>query len=78
MERGTWTFIIVTLFLGSVTAAAAVPGIMEGFGGIVIAIFLVYCAIIVVAQLFSALFAVQKIIEGYFEKRQVSRRVELR
>jgi|Wag4MinimDraft_13_1082653.scaffolds.fasta_scaffold23262_1 hypothetical protein len=78
MERGTWTFIIVALFLGTVTAAAAVPGVMDGFGGIIIAIFLAYCAIIVVAQLFSALFAVQQIIEGYFEKKKTSKRVELR
>lgn len=78
MERGTWTFIFVTLFLGTVTAAAAVPGVMEGFGGIVIAIFLAYCAVIVVAQLFCALFAVKKIIEGYFEKKLTSKRVELR
>ena len=78
MERGTWIFIMVTLFLGTVTAAAAVPGVMEGFGGIVIAIFLAYCGLIVVAQLFSALFAIQKMIEDYFEKKQVSKRVELR
>ncbi len=78
MERGTWVFIIVTLFLGTLTAAAAVPGVMEGFGGIVIAIFLAYCGLIVVAQMFSALYAIQQMIEGFFEKKQVSKRVELR
>lgn len=78
MKRGAWMFLAITLFLGVVTIAAAVPGIMDGFAGIVIAIFLLYCGIIVVAQLFSALYALRRMVEDSFDKKRVSRRVELR
>lgn len=78
MKRGTWMFISVSLFLGAVTIAAAVPGIMEGFGGFVITVFMLYCALIVVAQLLSALYAVRHMMEETFEKKRRSSRVELR
>ncbi|WP_305046372.1 hypothetical protein [Geoalkalibacter sp.] len=71
-------FLTITLFLGAVTIAAAVPGVMDGFAGIVIAIFLLYCGIIVVAQLCTALMALRRMVEESFEKKRVSRRVELR
>ena len=78
MKRGTWLFVSVSLFLGAVTIAAAVPGVMEGFGGFVITVFLLYCALIVVAQLLSAMFAVRRMVEDLFEKKQTSSRIELR
>ncbi|SDM94025.1 hypothetical protein SAMN05660860_03438 [Geoalkalibacter ferrihydriticus] len=77
MKRGAWSLVCIGLFLGALTLAAAVPGVMDGFAGIVISIFLLYCAIIVVAQLFSALYAMRLMVEDSLDKKRVSRRVDL-
>ncbi len=73
-------FLIALLLTGIISAA--LPGVMEGFSGIVIWTFLGYCALIVVAQLFSAMFAVRKMVESlfdeYYERKKASRRVSLR
>ncbi len=50
----------------------------NGFSGLVIYFFLGYCAIILVAQLFSALKAVRSIVENWTERKKKSRRVALR
>jgi hypothetical protein len=52
--------------------------IMDGSSGLVIKFFLGYCAIILVAQLFSALAAVRSLLEELNRESKPSRRVMLR
>lgn len=78
MNKGAYLFVIVTLFLGTITLASAVPGLMDGFGGIVIWSFLFYCGLIVVAQVFAAVRGLKQIIDEYMERKTESKRVRLR
>lgn len=81
MKQGLKAFCLVGLFLMSLAIASAVPGVMEGFGGIVIGAFLLYCALIVVAQLISAIYAVRMMIDELIVKGvqpKSSKRVALR
>ncbi len=81
LKKGVRVFCLVGLFLMTFTVATAIPGVMEGFGGVVIGVFLLYCALIVVAQLISALYAVRMIIDDLFTKnvqKGPSKRIVLR
>lgn len=78
MNKGAYLFVIVTLFLGTITLALAIPGLLEGFRGIVIWSFLFYCGLIVVAQLVAAMQGLKKIIDEYVERKTESKRVRLR
>jgi hypothetical protein len=51
---------------------------MEGFSGLVITFFLGYCAIILVAQVFSALTAIRSLLEDLVDSKRNSRRVLFR
>ena len=81
MRQGLKAFGLVGLFLMTFAIASAVPGVMEGFGGIVIGVFLLYCALIVVAQLISAIYAVRTMIDELITKSvqsKTSKKVALR
>lgn len=78
MNKGTFLFVIVTLFLGTITLALAVPGLLDGFRGIVIWSFLFYCGLIVVAQVVGAMRGLKRIIDEYVERKTESKRVRLR
>ncbi|BCR06664.1 hypothetical protein DESUT3_37330 [Desulfuromonas versatilis] len=82
MKRLGYVFGFLVLLLLAAICAVAFPGVMEGFGGIVIWTFLAYCALIVVAQLISAMIAARKMIEGifddYYTKKKSSKQIMLR
>ncbi len=78
MKKSIWVFAMVSLFLGTISLAAAFPGVMSGFGGIVIGIFLAYCGIILIAQLISAMVAVRRVLEELTGEKPVSKQVTLR
>lgn len=63
---------------GAVTYLFLSPEAFSGFSGIVIWIFLGYCAIIVVAQLTAALLAIGRLIDEMTHKKAPSRRIMLR
>jgi hypothetical protein len=50
---------------------------LKGFGGMFIAFFLSYCAIILVAQVFSALAALRSVLAKGAERKNAARRVML-
>ncbi|MEJ2698647.1 MAG: hypothetical protein P8Z70_03160 [Desulfuromonadales bacterium] len=50
---------------------------LEGFGGMFIAFFLGYCAIILVAQVFSALVALRSVMTKGAERKKTARRAML-
>jgi hypothetical protein len=78
MNKGAYLFVIVSLFLGTITLALAIPGLLEGFRGIVIWSFLFYCGLIVAAQLVAAMQGLKKIIDEQVERKTESKRVRLR
>lgn len=78
MNKGMSLFVIVTLFLGTITLALAVPGLLDGMRGIVIWSFLFYCGLIVVAQVIGAMRGLKRIIDEYVERKSESKRVRLR
>jgi uncharacterized membrane protein len=59
---------------------APFPGgtMMEGFSGLAIKIFLGYCAIILVVQVYSALEALRQLLNDYPGKKKESRRQNFR
>jgi 4-hydroxybenzoate polyprenyltransferase len=67
------------LFGAAVVLAAGAFGWypLEGFGGLFIAFFLAYCAIILVAQVFSALAALRAVLAKGAEQKKPARRVML-
>lgn len=78
MNKGAYLFVIVSLFLGTITLALAIPGLLEGVRGIVIWSFLFYCGLIVAAQLVAAMQGLKKIIDEQVERKTESKRVRLR
>ncbi len=82
MKKLGYVFGFLVLLLLAAIVSVAFPGVMKGFGGVVIWTFLAYCALIVVAQLISAMFAARKMIEGifddYYAKKKASKQVMLR
>lgn len=78
MNKGAYLFVIVSLFLGTITLALAIPGLLDGFRGIVIWSFLFYCGLVVAAQLVAAMQGLKKIIDEYAERKTESKRVRLR
>lgn len=70
-------FIGIGLVLASATPALAFPG-GDNFSGLVVWIFCGYCAIIVVAQLFGALIALKRLVEGWSAKKRAAKQVSLR
>lgn len=78
MNKGVYLFVIVSLFLGTITLALSVPGLLDGVRGIVIWSFLFYCGLIVVAQVVMALRGLKKIIDEYTERNTESTRIRLR
>lgn len=78
MKRFARLMLVVSLVCGSASGAWAFPGPTEGFAGIVIWIFLAYCALIVIAQLLAALHVLRRLIEGSIAQKKDSRLVLLR
>ncbi len=70
-------FGMTLLFLSTVVSVMAYSDHLRGVGGIVIGIFLAYCAIIVVAQLYAALSALRGILEENTEQRQNPKKIPL-
>jgi hypothetical protein len=66
------------LSLGVVTTASAAPEVLTGVPGMVIWVFLGYCAIVVLAQLFAALAALRRILEEATTRKNPSKRIPLR
>lgn len=78
MKRVARLLLVASLICGTASGAWALPGPTEGFVGVVIWVFLAYCALIVIAQLLVALHALRRLIEGSIAKKRVSRPVILR
>lgn len=68
----------ILLSLGVVTTAAAAPEVLTGFSGMVIWVFLGYCAIVVVVQLFAALAALRRMLDETVTRKNPSTRIWLR
>jgi hypothetical protein len=68
----------MTLFIATAIATLVTPDLMSGVSGLTIRFFLGYCGIIVVAQVFSAMAAVRKLLEEVSAKKPVSLRLSLR
>lgn len=66
------------LLLGIATTATAAPEVLTGVSGIVIWIFLGYCALIVIAQLFAAMMALRRMLDDLMAKKNPSKKVSLR
>lgn len=66
------------LLLGLVASASAAPEALDGFSGIVIWIFLGYCAIVIVAQVFAALSGLRRILDDLTARKTQSKRIWLR
>ncbi|MDW7645295.1 MAG: hypothetical protein SCI25_09640 [Desulfuromonadales bacterium] len=64
--------------LGTATSAWANSFVPEGTSGLVIWVFLAYCALVVVAQLMAALKGLRFLMEEWSEKKKKARRVALR
>jgi hypothetical protein len=69
--QGTLLLLAFTLFAIAVEAV----GWMDGFSGLVIRIFLGYCAIIVVCQVFGAMIALRQGIGERVKRRRATRQV---
>jgi len=71
-----WIGLLVALWV-FVLLAPTILGwpILDGFSGLVIQFFLGYCAIILVAQVFSALKTLRTVVVEVGRRRKVSRRV---
>ena len=70
----------LTTFSAGIVWAPKIIGwqVFEGLGGLVIMFFLAYCAIILVAQVFSALKALRTLAEDAVEVKRCSQRVLFR
>ena len=68
----------MTLFTSVGIATWLTMDVMEGISGLTIRFFLGYCAIVVVFQVFSALVAIQQLINDLTEKKPESIRISLR
>lgn len=66
------------LSLGVVTTASAAPEVLTGVSGFVIWVFLGYCAIVVLAQLFAALAALRRLLDEATTRKTPSKRIWLR
>ncbi len=78
MKQGTRIVLLLVLLMGMTTGAMVLGHYTDRFTGLVIWMFLGYCAIIVVAQLISALFAVGSLLQEMVEKKPKARRLSLR
>jgi succinate dehydrogenase/fumarate reductase cytochrome b subunit len=80
MKRQICWIIALTLFWATVTFGSEILGwkLMSGFSGLVIKFFLCYCALILVAQVFSALGALRTLLEEMGSGKAPSRQVLLR
>ncbi len=77
-QRVLWISALIVLLAAAVIGPVflGLPG--SRFGGLAITFFLGYCAIIVVAQLFSALIGVRTVLEEWTAERKEFRRMPLR
>ncbi|BCA80781.1 hypothetical protein [Desulfuromonas sp. AOP6] len=64
--------------LGTATSAWANSFVPDGASGLVIWVFLAYCALVVVAQLMAALKGLRSLLDEWSEKKKKARRVALR
>jgi len=64
--------------LGTAKSAWAISFAPEGASGLVIWVFLAYCALVVVAQLMAALKGLRSLMEEWTERKKKAKRVALR
>jgi hypothetical protein len=68
----------MTLIMATLVASVVTPDVMNGLSGLIIRIFLGYCGIIMIAQLFASLAAIRRLFEELTSPKPVSIRVFLR
>lgn len=80
MKRQICWIAALTLFWVAITFSREIFGwqYMSGFSGLVITFFLGYCALILVAQVFSALGALRSLLGEVGKSKEPSRQVLLR
>ncbi len=78
MKQGTRMVLSLVMLLGMITGAMVLGHYTDEFTGLVIWMFLGYCAIIVVAQLISALFAIGTLLQEMVETKPKERKLSLR
>ncbi len=77
MKQGVMFFSLL-LLVGMTSPALAIGNFTEGFSGLIIWVFLAYCGIIVVAQLFSALYAIGNLLNDLAGGKPKTRKMSLR
>ncbi|HEY7746678.1 MAG TPA: hypothetical protein VIA07_10090 [Desulfuromonadales bacterium] len=80
MKRQIYWIAALTLFSAAIAFGPEIFGwqFMSGFSGLVIKFFLAYCALILVAQVFSALGALRSLLGEAGRGKEPSRQVLLR
>jgi len=68
----------IALFTATAIVTLVTPEFMSGVSGLTIRVFLGYCGIIVVSQVFSAMVAIRKLFEDLSAKKPVSLKILLR
>ena len=77
-RQSVWIGMLVLLWLAVNAAGLLGWPVNDGFTGLVIRFFLGYCAIILVAQVFSALAAIRDVLDELTRKKKTGSRVVLR
>jgi len=78
MKRLAIVLVLASGLLGSASVALAFPNVTEGVSGLCIWVFLAYCGLVVVAQLFVALRGVRDLLEEWTSKKKTARRIAVR
>lgn len=78
MKRISGFVVLMTGLFGTVSNALAFPSVTDGVGGLCIWVFLAYCALVVVAQLFVALRCLRTLLEEWGGKKKRARRIAVR
>ncbi|MCP3175775.1 MAG: hypothetical protein AB7F21_02065 [Desulfuromonadales bacterium] len=77
MKAAIFTLVAIGM-LGTAKSAWAISFAPDGASGLVIWVFLAYCALVVVAQLMAALKGLRSLMEEWTERKKKAKRVALR
>lgn len=78
MKYVTFWLASMTLIMATLVACVVTPDVMTGLSGLIIRMFLGYCGIIMVAQLFASLAAIRRLFDELSRPEPASRKVYLR
>lgn len=78
MKYVTFWLASMTLIMATLVACVVTPDVMTGLSGLIIRMFLGYCGIIMVAQLFASLAAISRLLDELSRPEPASHKVYLR